>query len=112
MSFPENTPTPIDESESIDHTINEIERVAKEVGKTGFLEEHEIISLQNRLSLIIHSDELQVSFTRQQIRRIDMALKIFPNFFSFSRVSEENALFLRTFISDLMIARQKIANLL
>jgi len=111
MPSSENASAPISESENIDYIIDEVERVAKEVKRTGFLGDDEIIPLQNRLSLIIHSERMQIIFTREQVRRISTALNIFPNFFSFEKKDTENAIFFHTVIKGLMAARDKMARM-
>jgi hypothetical protein len=95
----------------VSYVIDEVERVAKKVRRTRVLDSDEMLSLQNHLSLIQRSHELQIHFTREQIQRINKVLKIFPDYFSLSETDTENTDFFRTIIQNLMSARENIAKL-
>ncbi len=112
MLFSGNIPSAINESENIDHIIDELEHVATKVLRTGVLDNNKMTSLQNHLSLIKHSHELQIHFTREQIRQISRVLRIFPDYFSLSETDTESIVFFSTIIKDLMSARANIAKLL
>ena len=105
-------PSEINESEIIDYIIDELKHVAINVRRTGVLNNNETTSLQNHLSLIKNSRELQIHFTRGQIRRISKVLRIFPDYFSLSETDTESIVFLSIIIKDLMSARENIAKLL